>query len=188
MKHTFFIYIFFLLLLSNCTSFNSKPDNVKDKTGELFLKAGKLVKYNKYNDAVLVLDKIIRLDSNYINAYLLRALVREINGEYDLSIKDLQYAIRIDPHSYIAHFNLGNQYFMKADYTTAINHYSLSIQNNPDYPAPYLNRANSYLKLENFKMALIDYKKYITMSDNQKEEIIKMISALDEKIELIIEN
>jgi len=150
------------------------------KVTKLYNKAAGLVYQKQYKDAEDTINDILILDKEYTNAYILRAIIRQINNHIDPAIDDLQTAIKLDKKNYIAHFNLGNLYFVKGDYENALAHYSSSITCNKSFPGAYLNRANTYMKLKRYDEALKDYRYFISVSNNQKEKITKMIKILEE--------
>ena len=172
MKRNIIPLLIFLFLIS-CTSF---------QVSNLYKKATRLIAQEQYEDAEDILNEILTLDNKYTKAYISRALIRYINNDIDLAIGDLLIAINLEDRNYIAHYNLGNLYFKKSNFEDAIMHYSIAISCNRSFSSAYLNRANTYMKLERYEDALKDYRYFITISDNQKENITKLIKILEEDL------
>ncbi len=62
----------------------------------------------------------------------------------------------IDAKTY---YELGNDYYEKADYEKAIENYNMTILLNPIFSEAYFNRALSYYQLKNFEKSTADYTK-----------------------------
>ncbi|HZK19701.1 MAG TPA: tetratricopeptide repeat protein [Treponemataceae bacterium] len=83
------------------------------------------------------------------------------------------------------YFNAGNVCFTNNDYKTARELYSYAISADSLFAPAYLNRANTYLKLQKYKKSIDDYTNYLALypDSEQKENIIAMINALNNEIQ-----
>ncbi len=57
------------------------------------------------------------------------------------------------------YYQMGNDYYEKADYDKAIENYNMAILLNPVFSEAYFNRALSYYQLKNFDKSVADYTK-----------------------------
>ncbi|MCR5762377.1 MAG: hypothetical protein K6G00_03215 [Treponema sp.] len=82
-------------------------------------------------------------------------------------------------------FDAGNIAFAMNDYAGAEKWYSRSMEEDPFYAAPVLNRANTRLKTGRLQESKADYEKYIVMNPDspQGNSIYAIISMIDEQLE-----
>ena len=83
--------------------------------------------------------------------------------------------------SYLYSYNLGNVYFLQSRFTEAKEAYTAALSARRAYPPAVLNRANTYIKLENYPQALEDYKFYLNLEPaaSQRQAILRMVSLLE---------
>ena len=83
--------------------------------------------------------------------------------------------------SYLYSYNLGNVYFLQSRFTEAEEAYTASLAARRAYPPAVLNRANTYIKLEQYPQALEDYKFYLNLdpATSQRQAIQRMVSLLE---------
>ena len=145
----------------------------------------KLFKSNRSEEAVTVLEKEIEDGLVTKDSYNFLGLAYFQNGDYEKSLDAFERGLKSPVSSKkILCYNEGNVAFFNGDYQKAENCFSLALSISPDFYPALLNRANTYLKLENFKKALPDYKNYAGSlpEDPQADNIRKLISYLEEQI------
>ena len=83
--------------------------------------------------------------------------------------------------AYLYSYNLGNVYFLQSRFTEAEEAYTTALAARRAYPPAVLNRANTYVKLENYPQALEDYKFYLNLEPaaSQRQAILRMVSLLE---------
>ncbi len=69
---------------------------------------------------------------------------------------DAKKSSSVDAKTY---YQLGNDFYEKADYEKAIENYNMAILLNPIFSEAYFNRALCYYQLKNFEKSIIDYSK-----------------------------
>lgn len=105
-------------------------------------------------------------------------------GKYAEAEQQLLEGKDKDPaHMYLYLFNLGNIYFLQSRFTEAEQAYTAALAARRAYPQAVLNRANTYIKLENYAKALADYTFFLNLEPNasQKEVVQRIISILEQE-------
>ena len=83
--------------------------------------------------------------------------------------------------AYLYSYNLGNIYFLQSRFTEAEEAYTAALAARRAYPPAVLNRANTYIKLEQYPQALEDYKFYLNLEPtaSQRQAIQRMVTLLE---------
>ena len=162
-----FAFIFVLLQLSASLCF-----------ADAFSEGEKLYSENRPLDALIYFQKALEENPENPSAYNLLGLCYYQLADYEASqqtfVKGCELPSKL---RYILYYNAGNAAFAMGDYENAEIYYTASIELNPDFPSAVLNRGNTRLKLNVFKGASADYKRYLELEPdtNQREQIEKLI-------------
>ncbi len=76
----------------------------------------------------------------------------------------VSYNPLLTPRLALDYFIKGNYDYDKGDCKLAIKDYTLSLVLNPTYPETYNNRAYTYMRLKNYKAALLDLNKALSIN------------------------
>ena len=96
-----------------------------------------------------------------------KALALEQRGDVKGALKLLNEAVKLYPDNQFVLVNRGNIYndYLK-DYERAIDDYNKTIELNPKFSWPYLNRAIAYGRLKRWEEAIVDYGRAIELDAN----------------------
>lgn len=85
-------------------------------------------------------------------------------GNYQMAIKDISKAIKLNPMVAEAYNNRGNAYFALSNYELAIEDISNAIEINPMYADAYYNRGNIYHAMGNHHLSIKDLSRAIELN------------------------
>jgi tetratricopeptide (TPR) repeat protein len=120
-------------------------------------------KYNYYT--------ALKLDSaeQAANAYIGLAVLYCVTGKYDSARFCFENTFRLKPYNPEAHSNYANFFDMMKMHDSALVHYGIAIQQNPDFTASYLNRGRALERMNRCNEAMIDFNKAIEMAPEMAE-------------------
>ena len=102
-------------------------------------------------------NEAIRLDPEYVAAYVNRCFARGKRHEPDLALDDCNEAIRLEPNYAVAYNNRGIAYEARGDLDRAIADYTEAIRLGEKYAAAYNNRGSAYEAKGDLDRAVADY-------------------------------
>ncbi len=98
--------------------------------------------------------------------HLILALESGMKGDPAGNLKHLTDLVALFPNDERAHNQLGNLYFGRQEYTSAISHYVKATSINPSFSTPYNQMGYAYRFLEKFDEAEKAFKKYTELIPN----------------------
>jgi tetratricopeptide (TPR) repeat protein len=94
------------------------------------------------------------------------------NKDYQLSGDYFNSVLKREKENHIAHFNLGNTYYKKGAYDSAITHYSAAQQYAPNDEVKskaHYNLGNAMLKKKEYQKAIDEYKKSLKLNPEDED-------------------
>jgi regulator of sirC expression with transglutaminase-like and TPR domain len=129
-------------------------------SGEIFRSRG------DYVTAIEEYSQAIRLDPNYVIAYVSRGNAYNGKKDYDRAVADYTQAIRLDPNYTWAYYNRGLAYTNKGDHDRAIADYTQAIRLDPNDATAYHNRGIAYERKKDYNRAIADYEAALRIEPN----------------------
>lgn len=149
----------------------------------------KLFMENEPEKAVVVLENELKQSNPPSDLYNYLGLAYSQTGNYEKAVLIFEKGIEaFGTNKKVLYYNLGNACYNLKDYKKACDSYSMSIIADAGYPDPYLNRANSYLQLNEIDSCISDYTYYLELrpNDPQEEKIRRLIALLTQEKEFRI--
>lgn len=113
-----------------------------------------------FKNAILNLDKAIKIDPKFADAYNRRGVAYSGMKEPELAIADFTKALELDPKFEMALLNRGVEYMLKKDYKSAIKDFTQGIEINGENFLFYSVRSKAYEESGQKDLAAEDYKKF----------------------------
>jgi tetratricopeptide (TPR) repeat protein len=178
MEKTMRLKFFFIsfILISSCAYLNA---------GSYLEDAEKLYLDKNVKDAIPLFEKALLDEPRNEQIYLFLSNSYEILNEPQKSIDTLEKGLRVARDSkYKMYFNMGNNYYTMGKYKLSAEMLSLAITYKSDFDPAFINRAQSYIQLVDYKSALSDYKHYLELAPQspQRKEVEEIIRLLSETL------
>ncbi len=154
----------------------------------LFKKGEDYFLNNKPEQAITALEASVAAEEVDARAFLYLGIAYEQTGLYDKAIDAFERGIDkkgADRAMFLV--NIGNNYVRKKESQKAVEYYTKALKEDSSNTYAVRNRANEYLRLEEYDKALSDYKLYLTLEPDayQKDRIEKVIALLENKLDEI---
>ena len=91
-----------------------------------------LAEANRFEEAILLLDKAIALDATYAYAYDNRGFAKMKAGEVEAGLADIKYSYELDPDNSYVHRNLGIYHLDQGDKLTALEYFNKARELDPN--------------------------------------------------------
>lgn len=137
---------------------------------KLYEKGNKAYLKNRYDKALVLLDKAIQNDSNYIDALLVRGSILENKDSVDFAKKDFEKVLSLEEQNYEGNIQLGDILTKEEAYKEAIELFDVAIRINPNGTA-YWYRAYAQSLRSDYQACIDDYDKALRYSPDNAELI-----------------
>lgn len=154
----------------------SVAENVKNKQEEeklFFLLAKCCYGQGLVDDALKYIEKAIKLDSNKISYWNLKADCLLEFGDWEGAVMSLNKSLRASPGKAETVFRLGNIYLYHGEYSEALNCFSGCCKLKPSNPHYWEMKAEMHLKFNEIELACQSFQKAVRYGGN-----IELISRL----------
>lgn len=165
------------------------PDNdTKLLSQTYYYRAVAFAATGKRNEAVDDLDRAVKYDINFVEAYVLRGKTCNDIGEYKRAGDNLKVASNLFPNNFDIWFHLGIANQNLDNDAQAIEYFNKAIKLKADNLQCYTERSKCYMKLDKFDEALADANKAISMDSKSSEAYLcrGVVHRLLEDYELAI--
>jgi tetratricopeptide (TPR) repeat protein len=113
-----FILFFSFLLLLSCGK----------SAEQLLLEAEKYDRLGQYEKGIEILNEAIRIEPDYLGAYINRGTYKSSLERYKDAITDYKKVLELDPDNTLATYNIGNSYRISGNLNKAKKFYDLTLK------------------------------------------------------------
>ncbi|MDJ0686886.1 MAG: DnaJ domain-containing protein [Xenococcaceae cyanobacterium MO_188.B32] len=143
---------------SNTTVVNNPPQFTSNRRAEKFYNQGlKKFQQRQYQKAIAKYTKAIKVDSQFIDAYLRRCEIYYKLGNHQEILYDCERIIQIDPSIVKAFYYQGRARYSLGFFQGAIDSYSEVIRQDSHHARAYYYRAIAYRDIQDTSSALQDF-------------------------------
>ena len=134
-----------------------------EQAESLVKSAYQLIDQKKYDEAIDLCNKAIKISPNYESAYGERGFAYSQKGQFDKAIADYSTAIKMSPYEALLYFNRGTSYYKKNDFDPAIQDFNKAIELSPSTTNFYSTRCAAYFRKGQNSQALNDCSKAVEL-------------------------
>ena len=145
----------------------------------------KLFEQGKAAEAIAPLETAVNSGSATPAEYNYLGLSYYQIGNYTKSVEAFKKGLSASgTNKKLLYFNMGNSYFSMGEFQSALESFSMATVADPGYAEPFLNKANTEIKLDMLSEAASDYKRYLALRPEsvQRPQIERIISLIETEI------
>ncbi len=151
---------------------------IPDDPKILLSKAKLLDEKEMYDEAIELLEKLIKLDPKNSNGYWQLGWEFGKKGNHEKSIENYNKCIALEPNSASAHNNMGVEFNRLEKYTEALKAYEKALSIEKGKALYHSNKANVLNKLGKPDDSIATYKNAITLLPNEESLYIGVLNIL----------
>ncbi|EGO64786.1 tetratricopeptide repeat protein [Acetonema longum] len=158
----------------------------QNPTPAVFLRRGEIYeKMNQYSQAMEDYTETLKLEPDYITAYIKRAFMREIKGQTQEALEDLTSVLARDPYHLDA-LNLRARLLdNQGQPESALLDLNQAILIEPDDVTSHNNRGNLHYQAGRLELAINDYNKAISLAPADADSYFNKARALEKQGHMI---
>ncbi|WP_158839414.1 toxin-antitoxin system YwqK family antitoxin [Polaribacter sp. L3A8] len=159
---------------------NTLHKNDSSYNSLLVVKSFYLLKLNKYEEALEVVNEGLNNNSEYFKAdfYANKGVALSSLERYDEALKNYDEGLKIYPKNYLFWFNKGLVLEVAGNLNAAVNAYKKVITLNPTYTKPHILIGNIYYKQNRLTQALMCFNLYLLLEPNA-DNSAKVLKSLN---------
>lgn len=148
---------------------------------ELLEKARKAMQEERFEEAILLLNKSIDKNPKNADAFNARGVALFELGKHNDALLDYQQAIELAPQNYKPYFNRAELYRTLKQQEEALKDYEQAIKLAPEVADLYLNRGVLFYEKAKLEEAMVDFEKATQLAPNNKNAFLNLGNILFEK-------
>lgn len=180
-KYKYLRALFFAVFLANAVSVSAQDSSSGKSTSQ----GTKLFEQGKAAEAIAPLEAAVNAGSASPAEYNYLGLSYYQTGNYEKSVEAFKKGLAAaGTNKKLLYFNMGNSYFSMGEFQSALDSFSMATVADPGYAEPFLNKANTEIKLDRLSDAAADYKRYLVLRPEsvQRPQIERILSLIDAEI------
>lgn len=180
-KYKYLRALFFAVFLANAVSMSAQDSS----SGKSASQGTKLFEQGKVAEAIAPLEAAVNAGSASPAEYNYLGLSYYQTGNYAKSVEAFKKGLAAaGTNKKLLYFNMGNSYFSMGEFQSALDSFSMATVADPGYAEPFLNKANTEIKLDRLSDAAADYKRYLVLRPEsvQRPQIERILSLIDAEI------
>jgi predicted O-linked N-acetylglucosamine transferase (SPINDLY family) len=168
-----------------------KPTQLKKQKEQvvyLFSKGLELHQQNKYQEAKVLYEQILKIQPNHFDSYALLGLISGQTNQFTQAVDFLSKALQIKPYHAETCFNLGLALKQLKRFDESLASYEQAIKIKPDYAEAYSTRGNVLQEIKRFDEAIASYDHAISIKPEYPEAlynrgiVLKELRRFDEAL------
>jgi tetratricopeptide (TPR) repeat protein len=154
------------LVLAGCTRMTQNPNESPHNRAVAFYNLGGIYKERKeYDHAIADYDEAIKLDPQYVNAYINRGMAHDSKGDSDAAAADFSRVIEFKPEDPLAYYDRGYiRCWEKHDCDGGIADLSRAIELGHEDAPTYFYLAIAYQGKKDYRHAIVNYDEGLKLS------------------------
>jgi len=140
-----------------------------------------LVRRKKYDDAVEICDKTLKLNPESYYAQLNKGVALQELGRLEEAILAYEKAIHINKNDFRAYFNIAHLHYLSKKYSEAIKWYDKSIRIDPTFVESHFYKGEALSELAQHEEAVNSYANCLKIDGKFKPAIYKLIASFAEQ-------
>ncbi len=119
-----------------------------------------------YEAAIEDFDAALKMNPQYVNAYINRGVANAGLVQYEQAMEDYNQALSLSPDEPLAFGNRGNAHAFLGNHDTAVRDYTKALEIDPNYLSARFNRGLAHYAAETYDLAIADFDGALKLNPN----------------------